>query len=54
MEVFAIDEMWDWVNKLDNQIPTTAQSALQLETRRLLDRATRWFLQYRTGRHRYR
>ena len=49
MEVFAIDEMWDWVNKLDNQIPTTAQSALQLETRRLLDRATRWFLQSRTG-----
>ena len=49
MEVFAIDEMWGWVNKLDNQIPTTAQSALQLETRRLLDRATRWFLQSRTG-----
>jgi len=49
MEVFSIDQMWDWVNELDNQIPTTAQSALQLETRRLLDRATRWFLQTRTG-----
>ena len=49
MEVFSIDQMWDWVNELDNEIPTTAQSALQLETRRLLDRATRWFLQTRTG-----
>jgi glutamate dehydrogenase len=49
MEVFSIDEMWDWVNRLDNLVPTTAQSALQLETRRLLDRATRWFLQTRTG-----
>ena len=49
MEVFSIDQMWEWVNELDNQIPTTAQSALQLETRRLLDRATRWFLQTRTG-----
>ena len=48
-EVFSIDQMWDWVNELDNRIPTTAQSALQLETRRLLDRATRWFLQTRTG-----
>ena len=49
MEVFSIDQMWDWVNELDNKVPTTAQSALQLETRRLLDRATRWFLQTRTG-----
>ncbi|MDA2987635.1 MAG: NAD-glutamate dehydrogenase, partial [Actinomycetota bacterium] len=49
MEVFSINQMWEWVNELDNQIPTTAQSALQLETRRLLDRATRWFLQTRTG-----
>ncbi len=49
MEVFAIRQMWDWVNGLDNTVPTSAQSALQLETRRLLDRATRWFLQFRGG-----
>ena len=49
VDVFSIDQMWEWVNELDTQIPTTAQSALQLETRRLLDRATRWFLQTRTG-----
>jgi len=49
VEVFSIGQMWEWVNELDNKIPTTAQSALQLETRRLLDRATRWFLQTLTG-----
>ena len=49
MEVFRIREMWSWINSLDNQISTSAQSALQLETRRLLDRATRWFLQTRGG-----
>ena len=49
MQVFSISEMWDWINRLDNTVPTSAQSALQLETRRLLDRATRWFLQTRTG-----
>jgi len=49
MEVFNIREIWGWVNDLDNDIPTRAQSALQLETRRLLDRATRWFLQFRSG-----
>ncbi|MFM1916818.1 MAG: hypothetical protein RJB01_333 [Actinomycetota bacterium] len=47
MEVFGIRHIWDWVNSLDNTIPTSAQSALQLEVRRLLDRATRWFLQFR-------
>ena len=49
MEVFGIRELWNWINALDNKVPTTAQSALQLETRRLLDRATRWFLQFRSG-----
>lgn len=49
MEVFAIRELWNWINDLDNKIPTSAQSALQLETRRLLDRATRWFLEFRSG-----
>jgi glutamate dehydrogenase len=49
MGVFDIRETWDWINSLDNTIPTTAQATLQLETRRLLDRATRWFLQFRGG-----
>jgi glutamate dehydrogenase len=49
MEIFGIRKFWDWINSLDNQISTSAQSALQLETRRLFDRATRWFLQTRGG-----
>ncbi len=49
MGVFGIRETWDWINSLDNTVPTTAQTTLQLETRRLLDRATRWFLQFRGG-----
>ncbi len=47
IEVFGIDVFWQRVNDQDNRIPTTAQSALHLENRRLLDRATRWFLQTR-------
>lgn len=49
MGVFEIRGMWDWINSLDNTVPTKAQTTLQLETRRLLDRATRWFLQFRGG-----
>src|SRR5262249_17201706 len=32
---------------LDNRVPMTAQTALYLECRRLIDRATRWLLQTR-------
>ena len=46
-EVFALDEFWDRVADLDNRVPTRAQSDLYLESRRLLDRATRWLLQSR-------
>ena len=41
--------MWQRINEQDNLIPTTAQTALHLENRRLLDRASRWFLQTRGG-----
>lgn len=47
MEIFDIAGVWQKVNDQDNIIPTTAQTALHLENRRLLDRATRWFLQTR-------
>ena len=35
------------VAELDNRVPVRAQSRLYLESRRLLDRATRWLLQSR-------
>ncbi|MBI1351183.1 MAG: NAD-glutamate dehydrogenase [Actinomycetales bacterium] len=49
MEIFGIDAFWSEINSLDNVIPTSAQVALHLEMRRLIDRATRWFLQTRGG-----
>jgi glutamate dehydrogenase len=49
MEIFHIPQFWQQVNDLDSSLSTGAQIALHLETRRLLDRATRWFLQTRGG-----
>ncbi len=49
IEIFGIDEFWQEINDEDNQIPTSAQVVMHLETRRLLDRSTRWFLQTRGG-----
>ena len=46
-EVFALDAFWEKVSELDNRVPVRAQAALYLESRRLLDRATRWLLQSR-------
>ena len=49
IEVFGIHRTWEAINAEDNRIPTRAQTAMHLEIRRLLDRATRWFLQTRGG-----
>jgi glutamate dehydrogenase len=49
-EAFALPDFWSRVESLDNQVPTGAQCALFLESRRLLDRATRWVLMSRGGR----
>jgi glutamate dehydrogenase len=46
-DVFGLDAFWRRVEQLDNVVPTAAQSAVYLETRRLLDRATRWVMQNR-------
>ena len=47
MAVFRIEETWNAINALDGSVPTDSQARLHLELRRLLDRATRWFLQTR-------
>ncbi len=49
-EVFDLPAFWRKVEALDNQVPTAAQCALFLESRRLLDRATRWVLTARGGK----
>ncbi|MGL5817800.1 MAG: NAD-glutamate dehydrogenase [Phycicoccus sp.] len=43
-EVFGLADFVRAVEALDATLPTTAQTALYLEFRRLLDRAVRWFL----------
>ncbi|GDX32831.1 NAD-glutamate dehydrogenase [Actinomycetes bacterium] len=47
IEIFGIAQMMDAIDAQDNLIPTTTQTQLHLEVRRLLDRAIRWFLQTR-------
>ncbi|MSO26747.1 MAG: NAD-glutamate dehydrogenase, partial [Candidatus Nanopelagicales bacterium] len=47
IEIFSIQSMTDAIDAQDNFIPAAAQTQLHLEMRRLLDRATRWFLQTR-------
>ena len=49
-EVFGLTKLWDDIESLDGVISTDCQTQLILESRRLLDRATRWFLQSRGGR----
>lgn len=48
-EVFGFNKLWQEIQDLDRKISTDGQVALYLETRRLLDRAVRWFLQSRGG-----
>ncbi len=48
-EVFDLRSIWEQISALDGQVSTGAQSALHLEVRRLLDRATRWVLALRGG-----
>jgi glutamate dehydrogenase len=49
-DVFGFKSLWAQLEKLDGQVSTDCQIELLLEARRLLDRATRWFLQSRGGR----
>jgi glutamate dehydrogenase len=42
--VFGLPQLWADIAARDNRIPAAAQDTLQLEARRLLDRAARWFL----------
>jgi glutamate dehydrogenase len=49
-EVFGLTKLWEKIESLDGLISTDCQTQLILESRRLLDRATRWFLQSRGGR----
>jgi glutamate dehydrogenase len=45
--VFDLPSLWASIEALDNQVPTVAQHAGYQEMRRLIDRATRWFVDLR-------
>lgn len=42
--VYDLHRVWDDIAALDNVVPTDVADRMVLETRRLLDRAARWFL----------
>jgi glutamate dehydrogenase len=46
-EVFGLEPLWAALESLDNQVSTEAQHAGYREIRRLIDRATRWFVDVR-------
>ncbi|WP_430790593.1 NAD-glutamate dehydrogenase [Actinoplanes sp. G11-F43] len=46
-DVYGLEEVWAAGEALDNRVPTTAQTLVFLETRRLLDRAVRWLVSTR-------
>jgi glutamate dehydrogenase len=46
-EVFGLEQLWARIESLDNQVATEAQHAGYQEIRRLIDRATRWFVDVR-------
>ncbi|AZI58312.1 NAD-glutamate dehydrogenase [Nakamurella antarctica] len=46
-KVFGLPELWADIAEVNNVVPAAVQDRLTLETRRLLDRAARWFLSSR-------
>ena len=45
-EVFDMEWLWASIEALDNQVATQSQIAMLLESRRLVERATRWVLRH--------
>jgi glutamate dehydrogenase len=45
--IFGLDDLWRDIRALDNVVPTAVADEMVLETRRLLDRASRWLLSNR-------
>ncbi|MGW4814455.1 NAD-glutamate dehydrogenase domain-containing protein, partial [Kitasatospora cineracea] len=45
--VFGLEQIWDQVERLDNQVAARVQTKMRLHSRRLVERATRWMLNNR-------
>ncbi|MEE9545689.1 MAG: NAD-glutamate dehydrogenase domain-containing protein, partial [Rhodospirillales bacterium] len=48
-EVFAIRDLWQAIEDLDNMVPASIQTAMHLDINRLIDWGTLWFLRH--GKH---
>jgi glutamate dehydrogenase len=46
-EAYGLGDLWRGIDALDTKVPTTVQTTLHLEVRRLLDRAVRWLVSNR-------
>ncbi len=45
--IFGVDELWDEIRRLDNQIDAGVQIKMRLEARTIAERASRWVVQNR-------
>ena len=45
--IFGLEQIWNDIEALDNQIPAPVQTTIRLHSRRLVERATRWLLNNR-------
>ncbi len=45
-EVFGLRDLWAGIEALDNKVPAAVQIAMMVDSHRLIDRATLWFLHH--------
>ncbi len=46
-EIFDVNKLWHDIEALDNQVPAAVQTEMFLDSRRLVERASRWLLRNR-------
>nr|MCV5142920.1 NAD-glutamate dehydrogenase [Escherichia coli] len=46
-EIFGMRALWEEIEGLDLRVPASTQTRMLLETRKLVERATRWLLRNR-------
>ena len=48
-DIFSLDQHWEAIERLDHKVPAELQLRLMLQLKRLIRRASRWFLRNRRG-----
>ncbi len=46
-ECFRVEELWEQIEALNNKVPAESQNEILFQLRRMVRRATRWFLRHR-------